>query len=146
MKTKIKQLVCMTIAFVASFMVSVTAFASTIPTASTNSTFPFYVGSYIKQNGSGHITLNSDDDFSLTIYRDDTKNCYVSGRNGQGIIGIGARAFDVSFDSVTKCNADGTPPATPGKILGYEAVGKVAITNFKKTIYPLQSDEVFVKQ
>lgn len=143
-KTKIKQLVCMTIAFAASFIITVTAFAEgNLETRD----FDFYCGIYGKTSGKGYIRVITDHLFDIHIYKTDKDNCYVVGHDGEGRIGIGANGFYAIFNSVQKCTETGgaLPVDDRGWISDFQANGKVVNTGNKKTIYSLNADETFVK-
>ncbi len=143
MKTKIKQLMCMVLAFVTTFTVTVTAYASTNADG-----FDFFVGIYYKEdpeiNGDGNVKVREDTFFNLFAYTDFNFLCYVSGRNGEGKIVNGTNGFDVAFDSVTKCKKDGTPPANPGKIQSYNATGAVSKGLTKAVIKSDQSNMSYI--
>ena len=146
MKTKIKQLMCMVLAFVTSFTATVTAFAESI-----NAGFNYYVGRYSNQSGSGYISVyevSDDINFGLVVYRDDNHECYLTGRGGEGRIVVGKNGFDVVVPLVTKCDKDGFLPEDTndqGQILEYKATGRVT-KSIKTTIYSHQSSSgVYVK-
>lgn len=143
-KTKVKQWVCMVIAFVASFMVTVTAYASTDA-----DTFDFYVGKYYHKEpngyGVGYVDVNKDSYFYLFAYADFIKSCFVSGEDGVGIISK-IDGFDARFDVVTKCRMDGSDPVNPGKILEYKATGDVNKGLIKAEIISHQSQLTYVRK
>lgn len=140
----------MAVAFVTSFLVTVTAFAAdTYAGANTYAGFDFYVGRYDKQHGMGHISVSTDYYFSLAIYRDDNYNCYVGGNHGAGRIVSGPYGFDAEFPSVVKCAADGFLPPNEsdrGTIPNYRARGTVYKKDLSHgVIEPHQSSDVFVQ-
>lgn len=131
MKNKLKKAVCLFGVFIASFMLTVTAFATV------DVDFDFYIGKYIMvKNGTyydGYVKVNDENDFVLFAYIDFDNMCYVSGKNGTGRIVAGKKGFETYFERVVKCAADGTLPANPGYVPDFKATG--AVTKFIKTAY-----------
>lgn len=139
MKTKIKTVICMAVAFVTAFLTTCTAFADTTG-------FDYYVGVYINSSGSGHISLSSNFLFYLVAYRDDENDCYVNASCGEGRLGAGKMGFYALFQYANKVdsNASLPPPGEREQFNDYVATGKV--TKWIKTkIYSDQSENVYVK-
>lgn len=142
MKTKIKRLVCMTIAFVASFMVSVTAFADFIISNET------YYGKYFADvKGSPYIEVSENGYVRIFAYRDDAEKAFLRGISYDVVLYVGSSGFVANFNSVVKTHYDGTiidsdpleAGIQPDRILGYTASGKLNSISGKITIISKQS-------
>ncbi len=141
MKCKVKRLICLVCVFVASFMLTVTTFASDYG-------YDYFHGIYTKENrekdGKGYVSITREGCFGIFAYKDFDEKCYVTGRNGEGSISNGVNGLNATFSIVTKCTKDGKTPVNKGTIPDYSALGDVVGKTSKITIYSKKSNDVFI--
>lgn len=148
-KGKAKQLFCMACAFVASFMVTVTAFASTYGTVNSK-WFGTYKCSTPYLSGSKIIARNYYDCDIIAYYdsRDEHKT-YYSGHAEDYILSPEmSTQFWAVFTKANKVNSYGVPIKENGVIVtepNYEASGKI-LNLSPKTIYSYESGLNYVLQ
>lgn len=144
LKNKVKQLMCMVCVFVASFLVTVTAYAYI------DVDYSIYGGKYksYDESAPGYISI-SEENIRLVVYRDDPHNCFVSGTTTVGyVLYSPPKDFYALFSSVIKVNTDGSIKdadlGTSGiqieRIPDYEASGLLFTVMGIRGINPLQSD------
>lgn len=148
-KGKAKQLFCMACAFVASFMVTVTAFASTYGEKN-----KYWLGTYkcSTQSLSGSKII-APDIYSCKIvaYYDNRPQyrTYFSGETGDYTLAPAASTqFEAIFATVNHVSSNGIPVTHNGTIVTepqYVATGKT-LDVFIKTINSNQSTLDYVKQ
>lgn len=122
-KGKAKQLFCMVCVFVASFLITVTAFAEDI----SNSTF---YGTYKYPGNSSQCIENHDGEYVwLRIYRDDENHGYYSGVSYFfKISNAPPEHFYAECNSVLQVNpSNGRPYSPQVKIDNYTATGTIDI-------------------
>ncbi len=101
MKTKIKQLVCMVLAFVTSFTATVTAFADGVFIDYPNEN---YLGYYFEvSNEDAYVKTDKTHGFIFYAYCED--NVYYNGKSSDGA--ITSRDYAVTFNSIGICNKQG---------------------------------------
>lgn len=117
----------MAMAFVASFMVSATAFASAYETYAII-TNPLHLGTYycIKDSIPGYFTV-SEDNISLHAYYDLTQLAFVSAdeSDDEYVIAGSNNGFYAHYNEVKKVKKDGSPAVGGGTIPDYAATGKI---------------------
>lgn len=147
-KGKAKQLFCMACAFVASFLVTVTAFAA-VDISNDN----FY-GTYEYPNNSSHSIENHDGEYVwLRIYRDDNYYGYFSGISYNfKISNSPPDEFYAECELVTQVNPSTGRPYSPlVRIDSYIATGDVSTEHYpfgflkSITIKSKQSSRTYVK-
>lgn len=149
MKTKIKQLAFMSVAFVTSFMVTVTAHAI------------YYVESEFEgrykpiRTVPGYINVGSEE-IKIVIYRDDTVHRFYTGTTNNGVVGShitssGKEKFTATFEKAVEVYSDGSmvdgDPSQSGiqpSYTRYIATGNVLSS--PQTIISTQSGVEYVMQ
>lgn len=129
----------MAIAFVASFVMTVTAYAAI------DVDYSIYGGRYRSSDTSvgGYISI-SKNSINLVVYRDDKEDCYVGGSTTDGyILSPSSKPFYALFDKVNILNTDGT--GAGGSIPDYEASGSLFKKGMKNGIKSLQSDLKYIQ-
>lgn len=123
-KGKAKQMFCMACVFVASFLVTVTAFAA-VDLSNDN-----FIGTYeYENNPSQCIEVHDEGYVRLRIYRDDENNGYYSGVSYEyKLSATGSDQFYAKCEYVAKVNGANGRPYTPLiKIKDYIATGDINI-------------------
>ncbi|MDE6733472.1 MAG: hypothetical protein K2J77_11430 [Oscillospiraceae bacterium] len=107
-KGKAKQLFCMACAFVASFLVTVTAFA-TVDLSNDN-----YIGTYNCESNSNSCIIVYDDYVRVRTYKDNEYNTYYTGVSYNYIISNSSSDnFYADFASVAEVNGSNGRPYYP---------------------------------
>ncbi len=150
-KGKAKQLFCMVCAFVASFVLTVTAFAEI------DIDYTIYGGKYKSNDSSkaGYISI-SETRIGLVVFWDDNEEdgCFLSGSTTDGYILFPSSCpFYALYDTVTVVGATGVPIDTNPYLSGiqmkvipdYEVKGGI-FGSGKHTISPRQSTVKYIQE
>ncbi len=143
MGLKIKRMFCIACAFVASFLLTVTAYSETLADGDIYNSR--VMGKYTNSINDGYIWAKEG---NIVIYTyKDTKdyNCYVTASYNVYTLGASEGLF-VVFPIAAKVDANGNVLMNDPRIQDYIASGRVVVPVFGSvTIYSNQSSLIYVK-
>ena len=142
MKSKIKRMVCIACAFVTSFLLTVTAYSATLADGDViNSKF---LGKYTNNSDDGYIWAK-EGNIVIYTYKDDARDCYVTGSLSTYQLKNGNRGFYAHFPNVARVDENENVVMDNPTIENYSASGDVKNGFFNVKIASDQSSLTYVK-
>lgn len=136
-------MMCIACAFVASFLLTVTAYSETLADGDVvNSKF---LGKYTNDSDDGYIWAKEGNYLMIYTYKDDTRGCYVTGTLSTYQLKNGNMGFYAYFPTVARVDKDGNVVTSDPTIGGYTASGDVKNLFFSVKIASDQSSLTYVK-
>ncbi len=111
----------------ASFMLTVTAFAASGEDFEVNEKYFGYYYCTYKRLSSSYIHVKGDD-IILHIYEDDDEHCFVNAEVCKGHLGLGFETeFFANYEKAKRVKSDGSPAVGAQDIQNYTAKGKLRV-------------------
>lgn len=124
MKRSIMKVVSIGLAFITSFLLTVTVYAAVASEG--DSTNGNYLGKYINDSTIGYIWAK-EGNLTIFTYKDNNKNCYVTGTVSSYIIKPGTLGFRADIPIAARVTSTGDTVMSNPRLDNYTASGDVTI-------------------